>query len=151
VVELANPKVQTFTCLRSWLLPSLMEFLGHNTSVEYPQRIFELGLVTLPDDKKETRTRDDERLAAVTCHAAASFSEVKSFLDALFMNLGLEWHIAGIDHSAFIDGRVGKVVAHKQDVGFVGEVHPEVLTAWKLENPAAAFELDMARILRMKR
>jgi phenylalanyl-tRNA synthetase beta chain len=150
-VELANPKVQTFTCLRSWLLPSLMEFLSRNTSVEYPQRVFELGAVTLPDDKQETRTRDDERLAAITCHPTASFSEVKSFLDSWFLNMGLEWKIAEIVHSAFVDGRVGKAIVHKQDVGFLGEVHPEVLTAWKLENPAAAFELNMARILRMKR
>jgi len=150
-VELVNPKVQTFTCLRNWLLPSLMEFLGHNTSVEYPQRIFELGLVTLPDDKKETRTRDEERLAAVTCHATASFTEIKSCLDALFMNIGLEWQIVETVHPTFIEGRVGKVIVRKQDVGFLGEVHPEVLTAWKLENQAVAFELDMARILKMRR
>ena len=43
VVELANPKVETLTCLRSWLLPSLMEFFSCNLHVEYPQKIFELG------------------------------------------------------------------------------------------------------------
>jgi phenylalanyl-tRNA synthetase beta chain len=30
IVEVANPKVVTMSCLRSWLLPSLMEFLGNN-------------------------------------------------------------------------------------------------------------------------
>jgi len=35
-VEVANPKVSTLTCLRSWLLPSLMDFLSNNTHVEYP-------------------------------------------------------------------------------------------------------------------
>ena len=49
-VELANPKVATMTCLRNWLLPSLMEFLSNNKSVEFPQKIFELGKATLPDD-----------------------------------------------------------------------------------------------------
>ena len=49
-IELANPKVATMTCLRSWLLPSLMEFLSNNQSVEFPQKIFELGKVTLPDE-----------------------------------------------------------------------------------------------------
>jgi len=38
VVEIANPRMVTFTCLRNWLLPSLMEFLSHNTHVEYPQK-----------------------------------------------------------------------------------------------------------------
>ena len=42
-VEVANPKVTTLTCLRSWLLPSLMDFLSNNTHVEYPQKLFEVG------------------------------------------------------------------------------------------------------------
>ena len=52
LVELANPKVVTMTCLRNWLLPSLIEFLSNNQSTEFPQKIFELGKVTLPDETK---------------------------------------------------------------------------------------------------
>jgi phenylalanyl-tRNA synthetase beta chain len=149
IVEIANPKVQTLTCLRSWLLPSLMEFLSYNTSVEYPQRIFELGKVTLHDVKSETRTRDDEHLAAVVCHANASFTEIKSALDSLFMNLGLEWQIKETKHLSFIEGRAGTVIVEKTDVGILGEIHPKVLESWKLENPAAAFELDMEKIVKI--
>ena len=36
IVEIANPKVQTLTCLRNWLLPSLMEFLSCNLHIEFP-------------------------------------------------------------------------------------------------------------------
>jgi len=149
LVEVANPKVQTLTCLRSWLLPCLMDFLGCNLHVEYPQRVFELGKVTIPDAKADTRTRDVEKLAAVSCHAGAGFSEAKSCLDAFFMNLGLKWQIKETEHASFIDGRVGKVVADGCDVGFAGEVHPAVLEAWEVENPATAFELNMDRIVRI--
>jgi len=147
VVEVANPKVQTLTCLRSWLLPCLMDFLACNLHVEYPQRVFELGKVTVPDAKAETRSRDLETLAAATCHADAGFSEVKSALDALFMNLGLSWTVRAMMHSSFVGGRVGKVLVGGEDVGFVGEVHPAVLESWGLENPVAAFELNMDRIV----
>ncbi len=30
IVELANPKIVTMTCMRNWLLPSLIEFLSNN-------------------------------------------------------------------------------------------------------------------------
>ena len=149
IVEIANPKVQTLTCLRSWLLPSLIEFLSYNTSVEYPQRIFELGNVTLHDAKSETRTRDEEHLAAVVCHANASFTEIKSALDAVFVNLGLEWQIKGTKHPSFIEGRVGNIIANRVKVGVLGEIHPKVLESWKLENPAAAFELNMDKIIKI--
>jgi phenylalanyl-tRNA synthetase beta chain len=150
IVELANPKVLTFTCLRNWLLPSLIEFLSNNLSVEYPQKIFELGTVTLLDEKKETMTKDEYRLAAVVSHANASFSEIKSALDAFFVNMGVEWEIKETVNPSFIEGRVGAVIVNETCVGFVGEIHPEVLNAWKLENPTAAFELNIEKIIRIK-
>jgi phenylalanyl-tRNA synthetase beta chain len=150
VVELANPKVQTLTCLRSWLLPSLMEFLSNNLSVEYPQRIFELGKVTLLDEKRETGTRDEDWLAAVVSHANAGFSEIKSNLDAFFMNLGLKWQIKEAKHPSFIDGRVGTAIVEGTSVGILGEINPQVLMKWKLENPAAGFELNMQKIAKTK-
>jgi phenylalanyl-tRNA synthetase beta chain len=150
IVEVANPKVVTMSCLRNWLLPSLMEFLGNNQSVEFPQKIFELGKVTLLDATKETKTRDEEWLAAATSHPTASFSEIKAALDAFFMNLGVEWQIKETSHPSFIEGRVGAAIVNGVDVGFLGEVNPQVLEAWKLENPTAAFEINIQKIIRDK-
>jgi len=150
IVEFANPKVQTLTCLRNWLLPGLMEFLSCNLHIEYPQRIFELGKVTVLDEKKETMTWDVDTLAAVVSHSNASFSEVKSALDAFFTNLGLEWQIKETQQPSFIDGRIGIAIVNQIEVGILGEVHPRVLEAWKLENPVAALELNMEKLFKIK-
>jgi phenylalanyl-tRNA synthetase beta chain len=150
IVEVANPKVLTMTCLRNWLLPSLLEFLSNNQSVEFPQRIFELGKVTLLDETRETKTRDEEWLAAATSHGNASFSEIKSALDAFFMNLGVNWQIKETTHPSFIAGRVGAVIVNGVNVGVLGEVNPQVLEAWELENPVVAFEVNMHKIIRNK-
>jgi phenylalanyl-tRNA synthetase beta chain len=147
IVEIANPKVTTLTCLRNWILPSLLEFISNNLHIECPQKIFELGKVTLPDEKRETKTRDEYRLAAVIYHANASFSEAKSTLDAFFMNLGLEWHVKEEEHPSFIHGRAGSISFNGRDHGILGEISPRVLVSWKLENPVAAFELDLAKII----
>ncbi len=150
-VELLNPKLVTMTCLRNWLLPSLLEFLSVNQSVEFPQKIFELGKVTLPDQTRETKTKDEEWLAAVTTHVNAGFSEIKACLDAFFRNLGINWQIKLSNHPSFIEGRTGAVIVEDADVGVVGELHPLVLEAWKLENPTAAFEVNLQRVLELKK
>ncbi|MEM3378224.1 MAG: phenylalanine--tRNA ligase subunit beta [Candidatus Bathyarchaeia archaeon] len=150
VIEIVNPKVVTMTCLRNWLLPGLMEFLSNNQSVEFPQKIFELGKVTLQDETRETKTRDEEWLAAATSHSSASFSEIKSTLDAFFMNMGVEWQIKATTHPSFIEGRVGTATVNGTNVGIIGEIHPLVLEAWKLENPVAAFEINMNKIIETK-
>ena len=62
----------------------------------------------------------------------------------------MEWQIKETAHPSFIEGRVGKVIVAEGAIGFVGEVNPLVLEAWKLENPAAAFEVNFQRILENK-
>jgi phenylalanyl-tRNA synthetase beta chain len=150
-VEIANPKVVTMTCLRNWLLPSLIEFLCNNQSTEFPQKIYELGKITLPDETKETKTRDEVWLCAATVHSNANFTEIKSVLDAFFANFGVDWKIEETTHPSFIEGRVGKVIVGGVDVGVVGEVNPLVLEAWKLENPVGAFEINLKMILQGKK
>jgi phenylalanyl-tRNA synthetase beta chain len=151
MIEISNPKVVTLTCLRNWLLPSLIEFLSNNLHVQCPQKIFEIGKITLLDEKSETRTRDEDRLAAVIYDANAGFTEVKSTLESLLMNLELEWQMKETKHPSFINGRTGKIVANGANVGILGEVNPWVLEIWKLENPTAAFELDLEEIIRISR
>jgi phenylalanyl-tRNA synthetase beta chain len=151
IIEFANPKVQTLTCLRSWLLPSLLEFFSCNLHIEYPQKIFELGKATVLDEQAETKTRDVDTLVAAVSHPNASFTEIKSSLDAVFMNLGLQWQIKEAEHPSFIDGRVGTALINDVEVGVLGEIHPKVLQMWTLENPVAAFELNMRSISRIRK
>ena len=127
-----------------------MEFLSNNQSVEFPQKIYELGKVTLPDKTKETKTRDEEWLSAATVHANANFTEIKAVLDAFMSNFGVDWQIKETAHPSYIEGRVGKIIVAESEVGIVGEINPSVLEAWKLENPTAAFEINLQRILENK-
>ncbi len=150
IVEVSDPKVVTMTCIRNWLLPSLMEFLSVNASVEFPQKIFELGKVTLLDETKETKTRDEDYLAAAVSHPNANFTEIKSILDSFMTNFGLNWQIKEAAHPSFIEGRVGKLFVSGVDVGVLGEIHPAVLGKWKLENPVAAFEVNFQSVLNCK-
>jgi phenylalanyl-tRNA synthetase beta chain len=149
-VELANPKVATMTCLRNRLLPSLLEFFSINQSVEFPQRIFELGKVTLPDESAQTRTRDENWLVAATSHVNANFTEIKSTLDSFMVNLGVQWQIKETSNPSFIEGRVGTIIVKGSEVGVIGEIDPAVLENWKLENPIAAFEVNFQIISNRK-
>ena len=151
IVEISNPKLITMTCLRNALLPGLMEFLSVNQSVEFPQKIFELGKVSLLDATEETKTRDEEWIALAASHANANFSEIKSCLDSFLRNLGVTWQIKPKSHPSFIEGRVGSVMVNGEEVGVLGEVDPVVLEYWRLENPVAALEINFERILNFRK
>jgi phenylalanyl-tRNA synthetase beta chain len=146
VVEIANPKLVSMTCLRNWLLPSLMEFLSHNVHVEYPQKIFEVGYCVAHDEEQDNKTRDLEKLACVTIHSNANFTEAKSMLDAFLANLGLSYELETVKHGSFIEGRTGRILIEDNEVGIIGEIHPQVLQNWNLENPAATFEISLDKL-----
>ncbi|CAB50290.1 phenylalanine--tRNA ligase subunit beta [Pyrococcus abyssi] len=141
IVEIANPVSQRWSALRKWLLPSLMEFLSNNTHEEYPQRIFEVGLATLIDESRETKTISEPKLAVALAGSEYTFTNAKEILDSLMRHLGVEYEIEETEHGSFISGRVGKVLVNGKEVGIIGEIHPQVLENWNIEVPVVAFEI----------
>jgi phenylalanyl-tRNA synthetase beta chain len=146
-VMLANPKMTTHTVLRNWLLPSLLEFLSQNTHVDYPQKVFEIGPVINRGDSSSHPIQEDRKIAAVTIHATAGFTEIRSSLDALIKSVGHEFQIRPGEHPSFLPGRCGEVVSAGREIGIIGEINPSVLQSFGLNLPAAGFELDMPREL----
>ncbi len=124
-VELANPKMTTHTILRNWLTPSLLEFLSNNTHVDYPQGIFEIGLCARPVEDHEAEAENVSKLAAVTTHANAGFTEIRAALDAVLGSLGIEHRVEAGAHSSFLDGRFGRIMVKGMQIGIVGEFHLE--------------------------
>ncbi|HEX3014723.1 MAG TPA: phenylalanine--tRNA ligase subunit beta [Methanobacterium sp.] len=147
-VTVAQPISTDRTMLRKHLLHGLMEFLEDNKHEELPQKIFEIGTVVFLDEACETCTQDYKKLSGAITHSTANFTEIKSTVAALFVNLGLEMDIESYVHPSFIKGRCAKVKgtnslkSEKLEVtGYFGEVHPEVITNFNLEYPVIAFEI----------
>lgn len=148
IAEIANPMTSKYSCIRDWLLPSLLEFLSKNTDVDYPQKIFEVGACVIFDKRSLSGVRDITKLASVITHYNANFSEIKAFLDAFLSNMGVRYDLRETVLKSFIEGRVGTILVNGEDVGFIGELHPTVLEAWRLETPTAGFELDLERAIK---
>jgi phenylalanyl-tRNA synthetase beta chain len=110
--------------------------------------MFEVSdVVTLASDT-ETGTERGINVAAVSSHPTANFTEIKSFLDSLLINLGFKNVTAKeTNHPSFLAGRAATVSLGDIDVGVVGEIHPEVLNNFELENPTGAFEIDLQKII----
>ena len=143
-VKLANPVSAEYSICREWLLPGLMKNLSENKHESYPQRLFEVSDVIKVDLRKETRSKRELHLAAVSAHAEANYTEMRSILDALFANLGLKnWMVREAKHPSFLEGRTAKVYVRGRYAGVLGEIHPKVLENFDLENPVVALEVEL--------
>ena len=149
MIRLANPVSTEYSIVRNDLLPSLMKNLADNKHQAYPQRMFEVSDVIEINEKTETRTERRLHVACVDSHSTASFTEIKSNLEALLANLDLKkWTIKETRHPSFLQGRIATIYVKKRKIGVLGEIHPEVLNNFELENPTSAFEIDLQNVIK---
>lgn len=94
-------------------------------------------------------SRTDLNLGALISHPSANFSEMHSTLDVLLYYLGVEYNLEPTHHALFIPGRCGKITSVGTELGFIGEMRPEVLERRQITMPCAAFEITLNTILRL--
>ncbi|VVB66093.1 Phenylalanine--tRNA ligase beta subunit [Candidatus Gugararchaeum adminiculabundum] len=149
-VEILNPLTEEFTIVRTWLLPSLLAVLRNNKSQPFPQKLFEYG------DAEEGGTgKMKKKLACVSRHAKADYSEIKSVLETLLTEQGIKFEIKTFEHPAFFKGRCAQVKVDGKHIGVLGEIDPQVMENFGLDNvelfaqnsplrkPVAAFEIEI--------
>jgi len=146
-IEIKEYMSETYSVVRSWMLPVLMECVSKNKHHEYPQKIFESGLVTV---KKGNKPVDYKRLAALYCGVEADYTKMRQIIDLLLNSFGVEYTLEEVEHPSFIPGRVARVFVKGKGIAFVGELHPQVLDNFEVQMPIAAFELNLSELFELK-
>ena len=149
-VELAHPISQDQTLIRTSLLPGLLDTLSVNTDQPLPQKIFEVGRITLLDESEEVGAREHLRVAAAIIGSRVDFADVKAVAESLLRELGYpaDYHCRALrpDHESFqsfITGR-GAVIGDAQaDWVVFGELSPQVLENFALGYPVTVCEMNL--------
>ncbi len=143
VVEVDNVMSQSFSCLRSWIVPSLLRIEAASPRAFYPHRLFEIGEVERPDAGTVTGSRTRTRLASLIAHPHANFSETHTCLDVLMFYLMRDYALEPVDHNSFMEGRAGTILCNGHPIGLIGELHPAVLENWGISMPVSVFEIEV--------
>ena len=134
-IEIENPLTEDFATFRTAILPNLLTILGESKNEKLPIRIYEVGSVGTP--------KLEQRLSFASMHPKASFSEIKGVLLSLAESLGMKVEIKKEEFGPFIPGRCAAVYVDGKKAGFIGEIAPEVLVGFNLEQPVCAAEIKL--------
>lgn len=130
--------------LRDSLIPSLLQSLSRNVHEEYPQRLFEIGKTFRKDDS----ITESWNVGAVIAHADAGYTEIRSAMQALIRScFDKDTTTKTSSSPMFMEGRCAEIVIDGAVAGTIGEVTPLALENFKLRVPAAAFEIDLSKLL----
>ncbi|HVL47271.1 MAG TPA: phenylalanine--tRNA ligase subunit beta [Candidatus Thermoplasmatota archaeon] len=138
-VDVMNPLSEDHTLLRVHVLPSLLNVLARNAHRDLPQRVFEVGTVTV--EREDGTPRHEKRVAGAWIASKVGYSDAKSVVQALERDLGWSAEIGPGHHASYVEGRVAAVTdTDGRTRGVFGELSPAVITAFGLANPVVAFE-----------
>ena len=142
-VTIKDAKSTAIEILRTSLLPSLMNNISLSKHEKMPQRLFELDMVF---GVRQRRPVESYHVAAVSLDSRSNFNYSKSVVTALLSALGVSFDVKPAEDPGFIGGRCASVLVSGKQVGIFGELHPEVLGNFGIEEPAVAFEMDLSQL-----
>jgi phenylalanyl-tRNA synthetase beta chain len=92
--------------------------------------------------------RTKMNLAAASIHSNARFSEIRSVADTVLRELDLrdKITIAPSNDGALMPGRGADMLLAGQKIGVFGEMHPQVIRSFGLEQPVVALELRFGEL-----
>lgn len=139
-VVVTNPITEDHTCLRSYLMPSLMRILRHNKHRDLPQRIFEVGYV-IRDDKVTLH------LCALQAASRSSFTAVKSLAESVLRELDVKFEISACSYPTFVPGRGAFIEVNGKRIGVFGEMSPATIVGYEMTHPVTMLEMDLADLI----
>ena len=159
-VKILNPLSADQAVMRTSLVPSLLETVARNLNYRSSDlRLFELRPVFLPgtdaDDCVEKLSltavmsgrREPEGWAQTT--EGVDFYDLKGVVEEIIEKLSIRnVSFSTSDGQPYLHpGKSCCLKSHSSVLGFLGEVHPEVLARFDIDQPVYLFELDFEALL----
>ena len=160
-LTLANPMSSEQSQLRTTLLGSLLDVAARNrargaTAIS----LFESGAVYRSKTlNAENLPEEPHHLAALRAGPVrtatwrdqrppqADFFAAKGVLAGLLTTLGVEWDVQAGQPAPFLHpGRAAIVLVGGEEIGWLGEIHPNVAAHWDFDGTVAGFEIDLSAI-----
>jgi phenylalanyl-tRNA synthetase beta chain len=148
-MDLGFTAEKSINMIRTWLLPEIMRCLVENRNRPFPQKMFEIDNVVLPDKKADVRCANHLRFAGAVSDTVADITRIRQTIEGLLDILGIKYSLEAKDHNSFIPGRCASIIVEGKELGFMGELHPKVLDSFGIIMPTAAFEIDFEMLLKL--
>ena len=155
LVQILNPLSDDQSVMRTSLIYGLLDTMRKNLNVGNGNiRIFEKGKIFLAADGSSLPS-EGEKLCGLlagtryeglwdTKGGQIDFYDMKGCVEKLMDGLGIQGtrYVASSEQPYFHPGRTCRLDWQQRTMGFIGEVHPDVLSQMDIKIKAMVFELD---------
>ena len=154
LIAAVDPLAREESVLRASLLPSLLKALAFNASHRNPDvALFEIGHVfRVPAGEAGVLPDERERLGVVVAGPGGGAEAAKRVADVVLAGAGLPAaRLSAAAAAGLHPTRSARVTAGDTELGWVGEVDPQVLDAFGIEGRVGWIDLDLEEVLPRER
>ncbi len=146
-IKLRNPLGEDYSVMRTTLIGNTMEVLARNYKYGVnAAKTFEIGNTFRPIGKELTADSlpEEKKLLSLGMYGDVDFFSLKGVVKGLLDRLGIEnvEYQAETENTTFHPGRTANVIVDGENVGIIGEIHPDVLENYDIKVRCLVGELD---------
>lgn len=144
-VKIKNPLGEDYSLMRTTTLASIMEALSRNYSRNNSYaRLFEMGKVYIPNEDKKVLPEERNTLV-IGMYGEVDYLNLKGVLENLIEELNIEKssYKRESEHPTFHPGKTAKLYVNKECAGILGEVHPDALDNYDIDEKCYIAELNL--------
>ncbi len=150
-ISISNPLGEDFSIMRTVSLNGMLTSLATNYNRRNKDvRLYELGNIYIPKDLPLTELPDERMQFTLGMYGEGDFFTMKGVIEEFFDSIGLCEKITydpNAGKNFLHPGRQAKVVYEGCELGYLGEVHPEVCDNYDMKTKAYVAVLDMPAII----
>lgn len=175
-IELLNPISKDKKYLRPTLLINLLKNVKENLKYFKEVRLFEIGKIfnknkrqkikdkkhksKIKNEGQEIEIKEKNMLGGVISRAGSGeklFYELKGVIDALLAQLGMagvwydDYQPSPEDSSSNLwrKGHSAEIKLDGEELGFLGQVNPQILSKFSIKESVVAFDIDWERLINL--
>lgn len=148
--KLLNPLGDDWSVMRTLLLPSALNVVANNMSKKQNcGRIFEIAKVFLPKSLPLTEQPiENETLIISAFGEGESFFTLKGVVEEVVSVFGVKAELEQKVYEFLHDGRSAKIIVDGEDVGYIGEIHPDVSENYDLIGRVYVAEINLSKLMK---
>ena len=153
-ISIMNPLSSEVSEMRSTLIYSMLSVVGFNhTHSNQDFALFEIAKIYTKNNDfiaNEGLPTEELKLVVAISQEYKNIRDLGEVVYTLAKIMGISVHFEEKTYSFLHPGRSGEIIANGKKIGFIGEVHPKVLSNFEIQDRVCIFELSIDEIFKMR-
>lgn len=149
-IQLINPLGEDYSVMRTTLMPNMLDLLSRNFNRGVENcYMYEIGNIFIAKELPVKTLPEEKKILSFGIYGEKDFYYLKEVINKSLGRLGIRnlEYIREENHPTFHPGRTAKVMLDGEELGIIGEVHPDVSENYHISDKVYLSQLDFKKII----